>query len=124
VAEYNFHQCLAARLIPGIETRLEGTVQIEYANQDLIADQRHYELRPGGYVASNMAGKSMDVRHQYRLASGRRRAAHAAAKRNSYTGRLALERAQNQFRAADEVEPCPVHRRQSVVDCRRGVGPG
>ena len=94
MAEYTFYQRLAARLILDIEARLEGTVQIEYADQDLIADQGHYELRSGGYVASNMAGKSMDVRHPYRFASGRRRATHAAAKRNSYTGGLALKRAQ------------------------------
>jgi hypothetical protein len=122
VAKYNLYQRLAACLIPGIEAPLERTVQIEYANKDLIASQGHHKLRSGGYVASNMAEKGMDVRHKYRLAANRRDAAHAAAKRNSTTGRLSLERSQNQIRATGKVKACPVHRWQSVVDCRRDVG--
>ena len=72
------------------------------------AHQRHHQFRTRGRIAGDVAGERVDVGDALGRARARRRAAHALVERNAHAGRQALERADHQFGAVEEIEADPV----------------
>src|ERR1700760_1304532 len=101
-------QKLTTRLIMRIEPGQTRAVQVQHPEQGAGDNQRHHQLRARRNIARDVAGKRMHVRHDDRPTLLCRGAADALAKRNTHTGRLALERPQNQFAVARKIKTSPI----------------
>jgi len=64
MADNDHRQRLAPRLILRIEARHHGTVQIQNADQRVVANQRHDQFCLGRRVTRDMSGKRMHIRHK------------------------------------------------------------
>src|SRR5690606_7213026 len=105
-----------------VETVRIRTVEVEYAHQRIIPVQRHHQFGARRRVAGDVAVEGIDVGHALGPAAARGGAAYALVERDADAGRLALERADHQFGAVEEVEADPVEPRQGVVDQSGQVG--
>lgn len=83
-------------------------VQVQYADQRSVLDQRDHQLAVGGAVTGNMPREGMHILHTLGLACSRRSPAHPAPERDAYTRHLPLKRPQYQLFTARQVETCPV----------------
>ena len=111
-----------AGLVVGVESVEHRTVQVEHADQLAVALQRHHQFRTRGRVAGDVSREGVDVGDALGLPRARRRAAHALVQRDAHAGGLALERADHQLGAVEEIEADPVELRQRVVDQRGKIG--
>src|SRR3546814_8452241 len=91
-------------LVFNVETVRIRTVEVEYAHQRIIPVQRYHQFGARRRVAGDVAFERIDVGHALGIAAARRRAAHALVERDADAGRLALERADHQLVAIEEVE--------------------
>ena len=110
------------QLVFSVEARGNRAVEVEHADQRAAAHQRHHQFRTRGRIAGDVAGERVHVGDPLRLARARGRAAHALVERDAHAGGQALEGADHQFGAVEEIEADPVQLRQRVVDQRREVG--
>src|SRR4051794_32005839 len=99
------HEALNAGAVALVEAGGERRVAIEHAEAGAGPDARHDGFGARFRIAGDLARKFVPIRHDHRSAARRRRAAHAPAPRNAYAGRLALERAEDEFARAVRVHP-------------------
>ena len=98
------------------------TVQIQHAEHLPILHQGNHQLRRGGAVTGDMAGKGMHIRYQLCLPGGRGCAANPFSKGDGHAGGFALEGPQQQRLPLAQIEACPVQLRQALIQERSHVG--
>ena len=109
-------------LIFNVETVEDRTVEVEHADQLAVAgDQRHHQFGVEAESQAMWPGKACTsaTRWVWRVARGG--AAHALVERDAHAGRQALERADHQLGAVEEIEADPVELR-AASDRRAPTG--
>src|SRR5687768_8841091 len=119
--EYLGNDLLQSRLILRVEARELRAVEIQYAEQLVPAHHWHYDFRVGRAVAGDVAVELVYVLHDHACAACSRRAAHSLAERDPHARWLALERADHQLAALEQIEAHPVQVWQRVIDERGDI---
>jgi nucleoside-diphosphate-sugar epimerase len=113
---------LETRAVLFVEAAGLGRVHVEHAAQDILLDHGDDDLRPRRGIARDVSGKPVHVGHDDGLPARGGLAANAFPDRDSNTGGLALERAEHEIVAAQNVEAAPVDAVERVREERDRVG--
>ena len=97
-------------------------VDVEHSAKDVVLQDRNDDLGARRGVACNVAWEGAHVGDDDRLAAGGRRAAHPLADRDPNARGLALEGAEHELVAAEQIEAAPVDPRERVSQEPCGVG--
>src|SRR5678815_3165102 len=79
------------------------TIEIQHAEQSLTIKQWHHDLRIRSNVARDVTRKLVHVRHDDRLTSFGRNAAHALTHRNAHTRWISLKWSKHELFALQEI---------------------
>ena len=115
------NQTLQSSRVLLIKSLKVWTIQVQQTDQVRIFQQRYHDLRVRSAVAGNMARELVHVRHDYRFAFCRARAAHTLTNLYTHARRLALERSQYQIAVFGKIESGPIHIRQRMKQQGREV---
>lgn len=121
------HEYLAQHLhsspVVNVEAFGAWAIDVPYAEQATVgADEGHHDFRTRSGVAENVVGVGVDVGYQLGFARLRGQAAYALAERDANAGRLALEGADHQLVAVEQVEAGPVDLGQGMKNQRGEIG--
>lgn len=105
-----------------VETSRLGAVEIENTQQSIILDQRNYDFRARDSIACNMPRECMHIRYDESFPAFGSGAADTSAKGNSHAGDLALEGAEHEFFASQEIKAYPIDVRQCLIESGGQVG--
>jgi hypothetical protein len=106
-----------------IEVACRRTVEIEDAENRVVADERHDQFGARVPVAENVVGKGVNIFDHKRLPACYGGAADAASDLDAHASRLALKWPEDQFAGfLQEIEAGPVQAGQRLEDQRGGVG--
>jgi len=106
----------------GAETIALGAVDVQDAGEFAGDREGDDDFAEGSAVADDVAGKFVDVGDNDGFVADGGGAADAAAERNAGTGGEALERAQNEGFALQEIKPGPVEAGEAGINQGGGVG--